>query len=393
MLLWGNFYAFVVNGMLVLMTGAILPYLMKDFNLSYSQSGLLLSLQAVGNLTAGFLSGVAAMYWGRKATMALGAVFFTVGFGGILFISSAFLLFLFIFISGMGWGTCNTMVNSVVNDAAGGRSSVINLLHMFFSIGGFMAPFIVGFSVRLGLSWQYDVMLVALLSVVLIAVFLIMPVDSRKVQRSESKASVDFLSDFRFYIFMGIMFFYVGSETSINGWVVTYLIKSGIMGEAGAQNILSVMWVSMITGRLLCSYISTLISKEKLVMGCSISALLFFGLFLLLKTPVLMPFCIFGVGLSLAGIYPTSVANAGSYISRPGLAGGLLLSCGGLGASAVPYIAGIFAQRLGISAVMAAVLISMAMLLVFVSINLFTRSKATASSAPPLSSLPPCEIR
>ena len=48
----GNYYAFLVNGALVLLLGAVMPYLLKDYHLSYDQGGTLIMLQAAGNLVA-----------------------------------------------------------------------------------------------------------------------------------------------------------------------------------------------------------------------------------------------------------------------------------------------------------------------------------------------------
>lgn len=368
-LLLGNFYAYIVTGMLVLMTGALLPYLMKDFGLNYRDGGLLLSLQAAGYLCSGLLSGIASEFFGRKITMISGAIFLMFGFGGILLTDSAIFLFLFIFISGLGWGTMNTLVNTVVNEAVEGNANILNLLHMFFSIGGFLAPLVILITIRLNLGWHFGIMLVTLMSAVLILLFFFIPLDSPATLKKKGRSSFRFLTDRRFYIFILILFFYVGSESSINGWLVTYLIKSNLMDEAGAQNILSLTWVSVIFGRLLCSYLSKFIPKERIILICSAGSIFFFLLFMLFKTPIILAACVFGLGFCFAGIYPTTVSNAGYLIRESGIAGGLLFSLGGLGALAVPYIAGIFAQSFGINSVMVTIFCSFVLLMLFSSIN------------------------
>lgn len=368
-LLLGNFYAYIVTGMLVLMTGSLLPYLMKDFGLNYRDGGLLLSIQAAGYLCSGLLGGIASEFFGRKITMISGAAFLMIGFGGILLIDSATFLFLLIFISGLGWGTMNTLVNTVVNEVVGGKASILNLLHMFFSIGGFLAPLVILVTIRLNLGWHFGVMLVALMSAVLILFFVLIPLDSPATLKQKGNSSLGFLTDKRFYIFILILFFYVGSESSINGWLVTYLIKSNLMDEAGAQNILSLTWVSVIFGRLVCSYISKFLPKEKIILVCSAGSIFFFLLFMIFRSSVFVVACVFGLGFCIAGIYPTTVANAGYLIGKSGIAGGLLFSLGGLGALAVPYAAGIFAQNFGINAVMVTIFCSFALLMLFSSIN------------------------
>jgi MFS transporter, FHS family, glucose/mannose:H+ symporter len=374
--LFGNYYAFIVTGLVVLMTGAILPYLMKEFKLSYDQGGFLLSLQAVGNLSAGIISGVTSDIFGRKITLVFGAVFFTIGFGGIMLCSTSSLLFVVIFISGLGWGILNNLVNSVVSDVTEGNSSIINLLHTFFAIGAFAAPFLVGLFIRLNMGWRFPVGIVVVMSAILVAVFSVMPIHSNNKASSRNKVSFEFLKHIRFFIFMGILFFYVGTEGSINGWLVTYLIDTNIMNEALAQNILSAMWIVMIVGRLICAYISTKISNEKILLGSSLGIITFLILFLVSGNPVFITICIAAVGMSLAGMYPTTVANASYLIKGSGMAAGLMLSCGGLGASVVPLIVGFWAQSKGIHAGMFVIVLSAAVLATLTLSNFISSKRA-----------------
>ena len=368
-LLFGNFYAYIVTGMLVLMTGSLLPYLMKDFELNYRNGGLLLSIQAAGYLCSGLLSGIASDFFGMKITLISGAIFLTIGFGGILLIDSVTFLFLLIFISGMGWGTMNTLVNTVVNNSVEGKASILNLLHMFFSIGGFLAPLVVLVTIRLNLGWHFGVILVVFMSAILILFFALISLDSPTVLKKKENSSLRFLTDKRLYILILILFFYVGSESSINGWFVTYLVRSNLMDEARAENILSITWVSVIFGRLICSYISKFISKERVILICSAGSIFFFLMFIIFKSSIFVTACVLGLGFCIAGIYPTTVANAGYLVGKSGIAGGLFFSLGGLGALAVPYTAGIFAQNFGINSVIVTIFCSFALLMLFSFIN------------------------
>ena len=379
LLLLGNYYAFIVTGLIVLMTGAILPYLMRDFGLTYDKGGLLLAIQAVGNLSAGVISGITSDYIGRKLTLIFGAICFVIGFGGILFCSTTISLFIFIFVSGLGWGTLNNVVNAVVSDVTEGNSSILNLLHMFFAIGAFISPFMVGVSIKMGMGWRLPVALVVLLSGILIIVFSFMQVGYANKISTENKLSFEFLTDIRFFIFMGILFFYVGTESSINGWLVTYLINTNLLSEGGAQSLLSGMWIVVIVGRLTCAYISTKFSNEKILVGSSTGIIIFLFLFLISRNPIWIVFCIFALGISLAGIYPTTVSNASYLINGSGIATGLMLSCGGLGASVIPLAVGFWAEKKGIHAGMFAIVLSSGVLVTLAVFN-FIKSRGTAPS-------------
>ncbi len=374
-LLLSSYYSFFVNGMLVLTTGAIMPYLIKDFHMSYMQGGFLLLVQAIGNLFSGIASGFVSEYLGRKLTLIFGAAAFFIAFGGITLTYSRGFLSVLIFISGLGWGTVNNLVNAVLNDETRGKGSIINILHMSYGIGAFIAPAFAGIFIGAGLGWRFVTALVAFLSFTLVIALLPIHIESAGSYKNERGISFSFLREIHYYIFMGILFFYVGSEAGINGWMATYLIDSGITGETGAQGILSLLWMAVIAGRLLCAYLTSIVKKQKIIMICSICAVLFYFLFLIVKVPAAVLPCIFFLGVSLSGIYPTTVANASYLTKGSGISSGILFSFGGIGASVIPYMVGVFAQHGGIRAGMLVILIASIILALLAIVNAIYSNK------------------
>ncbi len=65
------YFAFFVNGAMVLAVGAVLPYIIQEAGLSYGLAGGLLSTFAIGNLLASFVNPLMAAKLGRKATIVL----------------------------------------------------------------------------------------------------------------------------------------------------------------------------------------------------------------------------------------------------------------------------------------------------------------------------------
>lgn len=371
LLLWGNFYAYLVTGMAVLITGAIMPYLLEEFNLDYGDGGLLLALQAVGNLGASLIGGIVSDYISRKAVMAFGAICFFVGFGGVFFISSSVLLFVLLFIAGIGWGIMNSLLNSVMNDASDGRSDILNLMHMFFAIGAFLAPMLVGVADRLGISWRYSLLTLSILSAILFVVFLMMRVPAQKKDQATGRPAKPPFSNIRYYIFMALIFLYVGSENSINGWIVTYLDSVDTMTGIRPQDVLSIFWVAIILGRFTSAIISRHLSKEMLILIFCLGGGLAYVLFILTQNPVFIAIWAFAMGFFFAGTYPTIVANAGPIIHGSGSAAGILLSFGGMGGAFFPYINGLIADAKGLYTGMTAILGSIAVLVIVAFANLF----------------------
>ncbi len=357
--LLSNYYAFIVTGVLVLMTGAIMPYLLQDYNLRYDQGGILLMLQAVGNLSAGALSGVLAAYIGRRRVLLLGAFSFVVGFGSVAVFPFAEGLYLFFFISGLGWGILNNLVNVVVSEYAEGDAAAMNYLHMSFGIGAFIAPFIVSMTILLGLGWRYAIGFFVLMSLILVVIFFRMDLLETTHSKQEKRLSFGFFKDYRFYFFMSILFFYVGSENSVNGWLTTYLLNTGATSEMIAQRILSLVWVSVIAGRFLCAVAAKYFSKEAMLLGGAAGSVVFICVLLFSSSVFMISFAVIGLGLSFAGIYPNTVSNASGLIRGSGIASGIMFSCGGLGASVIPYFVGLRAERVDIRAGMGTIIITL----------------------------------
>lgn len=245
-----------------------------------------------------------------------------------------------------------------------------------------MAPFIASWCFDKGLGWKYAVVTVAVLAFVMVITFSMIKIDDVKEgtqRRNGTKTSYDFLKDINFYISSGILFFYVGVEYAVNGWIVTYLKDTGIMSTSLAQKILSILWIVIIFGRLLCAHISKTINKETILLISSIGTMVFFTLFIMSSRLWTITFCILGLGFCLSGIYPTTIANAGDVLKGSGLAMGTLLAIAGLGGIIMPYITGVIAANRGITGGMTAIAVAIVFMILLSLINKLKVKRNTKS--------------
>ncbi len=369
-------YSHFINGLLALMTGAILAYLMEDYGLTYNQGGLLISMQAIGILLAVLFSGVIVHFLGRRITLVSVGILFSIGFGGLILTSSPILLFVFIFLTGIGWGINSNLLNVLVSEATDGDSGYINILHMSFAVGAFMAPIMISLFRGQEISWKVPVALVALASISVALLFLKIPIEEPvKQQKVKINFSFDFLKDPKYMIYLMIFFCYVGAETGLNAWLISYLVQQNLMAADKAPLMLSVLWAAIIIGRMTVAYVSRYIRKDLLLAGISISAFVFISLFLLNKDPNLTMILVIAIGLSLAGIYPTNVSNASYILTGTAMATGILFAGGALGASVVPYLAGAIAEKNGILAGLISTLVVVFVMVILTIINVILIQK------------------
>ena len=134
-LLFPCYFSFFVNGAMVLLVGAILPYIIEEAGINYSVAGGFLSAFAIGNLLASFVNPPMASRIGRKATIVVFSAFIPVMLLVITFLPPVPVIYAAFILIGIGRGSVSIINNAVVNDNSNGRPAALNLLHMTFAAG------------------------------------------------------------------------------------------------------------------------------------------------------------------------------------------------------------------------------------------------------------------
>lgn len=371
-ILWGNFYGFIVMGLINVFFGLMMPYFRETYSLSYEQGGLILALLATGSLIFGFVSGIIGDIIGMKKVLIFGHITYTVGLLGIAITNSVLILYIGIFITGIGWGACNTSINMYINDYTNGNGKAMNLLHMCFCIGAFSIPMLSNILIKQGLYWKNILLILVALELfsIIFAFYMKAKPKAHKSQpKIKSKIDYSIFTNIRLYIFMIVLFFYVGAESSISGWIVTYIIDGLGYSSSFSQSIFSLFWIGMIVGRFTNSIISDKIDAKDIVVFSSIGGLIMMILFLKASTPIIIGSGIFLIALMFSGIYPLTIAGANPIINGSGSALALVTLGGGIGSMVVPYIGGKVAETSGIGSVIIVIIISLIFLSIFAIIN------------------------
>lgn len=362
-LLFPCYFSFFVNGAMVLLVGAILPYIIEEAGINYSVAGGFLSAFAIGNLLASFVNPPMASRIGRKATIV---------------IFSAFILI------GIGRGSVSIINNAVVNDNSNGRPAALNLLHMTFAAGAFIAPFITSLYTSFGLGWRaaaYTIIIGSTLSVILYVWMRIdynWPLESKKAKENASDSNAKpFYKNSIFYIMGFLLFLYLGLENCVNGWFVTYFKSMDIMSSTYATNLVSVTWIMVMLGRLLTAKISSKVDKNKLISGYCVATTVFFILLTATHNLAVITVAIAGLGFFFAGIYPTTVSSVGNIIKGSTTGMSLFLAIAALGGIVTPQIVGFLADRIGMTAAILVLAFNAAGMLIMSGTNVLMRRKET----------------
>ena len=128
-------------------------------------------------------------------------------------------------------------------------------------------------------------------------------------------------------------------------------------------------WITILIGRFTCSALGGKTTPAVIIRILSTGILVFLCIVLLAGHLPLMLAGTIGLGLSLSGMYGTTVANAGDVFGRYPLAMGIFVTLSGFGSIITPSIVGALAEEAGIRAGMRILLLPAAALLAMAVFN------------------------
>ncbi|HLG98847.1 MAG TPA: MFS transporter [Bryobacteraceae bacterium] len=341
MLILAAILAIFIYGMLAAMLGTILPDLSKRFSLTPKQNGTIALFQAVGLMIASVAVGPLIDNEGKKAGLVLGLAIITIGLvllprsRGFGPIASDLLLL------GLGGGIIVTAANALASDAAPDRrGTALNLLNLFFGLGGLATPFIsANLLARNSVRLCY---LIAGLGGIALLVNVATPMPQPTGAQSFVFSQIgDVVGRPALWLLAFLLFLYVACEVGVWNWLVQHLVAQGI-AESRALNTLSLGFaLGLLLGRVAVAPV--LISVPALTVTLVASVFMVFTTYLMLQTrdPKTAGVLVFLAGLSMSPVFPTTLAITGDVFTRmTGTAMGIVITSGWFGLAVSSRIVG-----------------------------------------------------
>lgn len=352
-----SYGTFLLNGMLSLSIGSLLPYIRDARGLEYAFCGLIVSLHSVGNLVASFASGALPALIGRKRSILLFNAAYAVSYLLIIFGGNNLCIALAFFMTGLARGATSNCGNTTVNQLAPGQAWILNGLHAMFSVGAFLFPLILTvLAGNGGENWIYVCYFMLAMGVISWLLYLGIPMEqSAAAKGKERGGGLAFFREPLFYLCTLTLFFYLCAEQGVIGWLVTYFMDTGLLDASLSQMTASVQWAMVLTGRLLTAWLSVRAPKERLMRLMGVGLVLFFGVLITGMSPVQIMIGIMGFGISMAGIYPTTVSFSGLMMEDYPMAWSYILTMASIGSVLMPSVIGKIADAAGIAVGMSSV--------------------------------------
>jgi fucose permease len=331
-LIFAAIVAIFVYGMIAAMLGTTLPDLSDRFHLTPAQNGTIAFAQALGLIVASVGVGPLLDTQGDKIGLILGLAFIAVALFSLPRSKGFRSIVALLFLLGVGGGVVVTGANALASAVSGDhRAIAMNLVNLFFGLGGLTTPFLSANLFKR--NWVRLCYTVASLTVVtlMIQVLTKMPAPSGGASFVLADAG-PVLGRPLLFLLGAFLFLYITCEVGIWNWLPRHLIAQGIP-ESRALNILSLGFaLGLLIGRVGVSPILIHVPPVAVTLAASVAMAVTTFLMLRSSNPRVAFALVFLAGLSMAPVFPTTLAIVGNAFPRmTGTAIGFTITCGWAG--------------------------------------------------------------
>jgi len=320
--------AILVYGMIAAMFGTILP----ELNLTPEQSGYILMAQALGLTIASVSVGPLIDTKGKKTGLLLGLSLIAISLFALPNAGSYNLVMVFAVMLGLGGGIIVTAANALVSDVSEDkRASTLNLLNLFFGLGGMLTPFIAGN--LLGGKALNMCYLTAILTAGTLVLHALTPMPGPSGERGFKTSEMGALFGRpALFLLAAFLFLYVACEVGVWNWLAKDLIAQGVRKDSALTILALGFALGLLVGRVVVSRILIKVPAPTVTLAAAVlMAITTFGM-LQSRDATVAGVLVFLAGVAMAPVFPTTLAMVGDAFPRgTATAMGIVITCGWIG--------------------------------------------------------------
>ncbi|MBN1413387.1 MAG: MFS transporter [Spirochaetales bacterium] len=345
-----SLFMFFLFGTIITFISSSIPTLLREFDWSYTNTGIILAAGSLGYFLSTFAAGFLLKKMGPKMLLAASLTLYSAGLAFYMFfpiiILNVFLGFLF----GTGKGATDISINFItINIEEKGKSRLMNFLHAFFCIGAITGPLLFSLVHSLEGNFHYLFPVFAIICFLMGMLYLSTPfkgTGERKAVPGQGKISKKII--LLLVMLTGILMLYVGSEIGVTTWISEYFVSIFHFSVEQGGYIVSLFWLGIFTGRTLISLLYKGDRQERLLLILTILCATGVSLLLLLNNPVGSAVFTFVAGLGYSGIYPLVISTTGKHFTSS-RALGFVVTGGGLGSFTFPLFIAAISDKIGLN--------------------------------------------
>ena len=338
--------------------GVVWIYVERDFDLSLSALGTLVSIVTIGRLITSAASGSLVNRFGTAWTMIVGMGLAAVSMLGFA-LTPVWLFAMFVgFINGIGSGMMATGLN--VFAAVNFSARRMNWLHGSFGIGSTLGPFLVTtLVIDWGAAWQWAYVLFAAMRVVLMGGVIITRHEWRITEsqtKGRQRASAAMGQTLRLPIIwlMALIFLVAtGTELVAGQFANSFLIESREIDPKVAGTWVSIYWGSLTVSRFLVGFVIDRISNGMFLRLNMAGTMVGAGLLWSNFSPASSLLGLALIGFSIAPFAPIMFVDTPGRVGHAHTANavGFQFTGASLGMAFLPWLAGVLAETQGLETI------------------------------------------
>lgn len=265
---------FGAYGVGLFLLGPSLTSIAATYDVALKVVGLTFGAFSLGFLPGVFLGGYLYEQVSRKWTVAAGSAL--TGCGFLLFAWApavgphpVFALALAaVAVLGVGGALLEVAGNAIMADLNPDRPALaVNYVHALLAIGAVVGPWMAGAFMEAGISWQVPYAIAA--GCTLAALIVLAAQREPPVQATTRMSTADMRAllgrGVVWVAFAGVVL-YVAAETGVIGWVPAFMETDLHASKSVASNAISVFWIAMTVGRLICTWGASLFRPQTFVL-------------------------------------------------------------------------------------------------------------------------------
>lgn len=264
------YLAFISLGLPDSLLGAAWPTMYPEFHVPVSYAGILSMTISLGTIISSLQSDRLTKRLGAGKVTAISVAMTALALLGFSISHSFWPLILWAIPYGLGAGSVDAALNNYV--ALHFESKHMSWLHCMWGVGAATGPYIMGYALNGGQSWNAGYLYIGLMQIALtLILFLSLPLWKRETSKEESDASAKALSLKEVLSISGakeimLMFFcYCAIEQTSGLWASSYLVLyKGISAELAAS-FASMFYIGITVGRAISGFVTMKLNDTQMI--------------------------------------------------------------------------------------------------------------------------------
>lgn len=366
------YLAFISLGLPDSLLGSAWPVMYREFSVPVSYAGIISMIIAAGTIVSSLQCDRLTRKLGMGKVTALSVLTTAVALFGFSVSHSFLALCIWAIPYGLGAGCVDASLNNYV--ALHYASRHMSWLHCMWGVGASLGPYIMGFALSNGQSWNMGYRYIGILQIVLTAVLLFsLPLwkgrcadgqnaagtnsgevaEKRENTGSGQDKALTLPQIFRIPGAKEVMltfFCYCAVEQTAGLWASSYLVLHWGISSETAANFASMFYIGITVGRALGGFLTLKLNDKQMIrLG---QGVILFGVVLLLL-PIGEGTALFGliaVGLGCAPIYPSIIHSTPEHFGadKSQAVIGVQMAAAYVGTCIMPPIFGLIANHISI---------------------------------------------